>query len=842
MSKNLEWCCKKQIKPLYDNIKYKDYFEPIKKFSEENNNTFELVIKNKKIDDIVMQYYIKASTNISIVVIYPSALKHEKLIDKMITKLEQNGDIHYSKDIELDYYMAYNLIFQLYASEKRMKSNSDIVYKINRLGFKLDNINKIKVIIYTLKNTEKQINGKSAEFKMELRDIFVQEDIKTSPYKETNDMYPRGYDYLHVSDDNNQSYEYAGLFLHENSINFLKKQKTWRILEMEQTQKLINKMKSFMYDYSQKELEKLMIFSSGVLFAYGIREANDLDCILLECENIKPELIEELNKQDMDISYKGTKEWVDGWVDQLNNRAIIFGAKNYHDLIINPKFYFYFMGLKIIRLKCDLMIRFKRGRPAQMTDLIVIRQMFNLGYKLKIPETTTKYSEKEGKDIITQVNKNKYLETIQYYLKTRYYIYLNIEQIEQWLNQDFIEKINNDNDEYYTDLTIDSKLYGGFSKEDIESINSDTIIKPEKINLDIFDTIDNVADNKFIYPTQEELIKMGFAPKIIIYSSDKPYIYPGEDFSKFSNANFCNREITEIKLKNTALRIATFNVHNFITRCNQGLAPIFGTALNPFEKPRDIKKWLDLFGKINADVLCLQELVPITNHEIKENITDLIEIRNSFNFHYFNEQMELIGYKYRIIGSTMQGNFYDNEKRDYYYLSNGIYSKIKLENAEIYQYKYLNRNIITASIKYKNHDIQIFNTHLEYYRGENKILNELKKNSNQVDEQFKNLNELINSFTDKTDNIILCGDLNINVFNLNEINKANLRYKNWDSNTRSIRNNFNNSNYKVIPTNFSQNDQTDFIFYHKNSKIKNVYARVIFTNISDHYMILSDFI
>ena len=37
MYKNLKWCCtSKQIKPLYDNIKYKDYFEPIKKYSKEN--------------------------------------------------------------------------------------------------------------------------------------------------------------------------------------------------------------------------------------------------------------------------------------------------------------------------------------------------------------------------------------------------------------------------------------------------------------------------------------------------------------------------------------------------------------------------------------------------------------------------------------------------------------------------------------------------------------------------------------------------------------------------------------------------------------------------------------
>jgi len=328
---------------------------------------------------------------------------------------------------------------------------------------------------------------------------------------------------------------------------------------------------------------------------------------------------------------------------------------------------------------------------------------------------------------------------------------------------------------------------------------------------------------------------MGYAPTTIIYSSDKPYLYPGENFS---NIHFCSKEIKEIKKKH-GLRIATFNLHNFITRCNQGLAPIFGTALNPFEKSRDLKKWLDLFVKINADILCFQELVPITNKVIKEDITDLTEIRSNFNFEYFNKEMDSLGYKYKVIGSTCQGKFYDNEKRDYYYLANGIYSKIKLENPKIFQYKYLNRNIITADVKFNNKIVQIFNTHLEYYIGSNKILNDLKINNDQINEQFKNLYELIISYKCKTNNLILCGDLNINIFRDNKINS---RYKNWNSKTKLFRENFINSTYKQISTNFSQNDQTDFIIFHKDSNIKNIYSYVVFTNISDHYMVFSDFI
>jgi len=436
MYRNLKWCCTNQIKPMYDNIKYKDYFEPIKRYSKDNDNVFDDIIKKNKINDYVMQYYIKSSIDISIIVIYPSALKHEKLTDKLIDKLKENGDIHYIKDIEIDYFMAYNIIYQLYSTEERMKKNSDLIYKIERLGFINDgSTSKIKIIAYTLTNKSKRINGESAPFKME--------------------------------------YEYSGMFFHENSLSFLKKQKTWRLLDMQKTLKLMNFIKKFFYDYSLNEFEKLIIFSSGTLYTYGIREARDIDCILLEnkdptkkestkekdiaCKDkdktheinyvllennvIKPSDIDKILSKEIDITYKGTKEYNKQWEDELNNRAKLFGAKNYKELIINPKYYYYFMGFKILRLKFDIILRFKRNRPAQFTDLLVIRQMFNLGYKLKIPDKNTTFNKSKNKDEETIVNKNKYLKTIKLYLETRYHIFITINQIEQWINMNYTFKI-----------------------------------------------------------------------------------------------------------------------------------------------------------------------------------------------------------------------------------------------------------------------------------------------------------------------------------------------------------------------------------------------------------------
>ena len=73
----------------------------------------------------------------------------------------------------------------------------------------------------------------------------------------------------------------------------------------------------------------------------------------------------------------------------------------------------------------------------------------------------------------------------------------------------------------------------------------------------------------------------------------------------------------------------SFNLHNFVSRCNQGVAPIFGNILNPFEKSKDINKFIDIFKLVEADILCLQELVPITKNDINENITDLEYIQKN---------------------------------------------------------------------------------------------------------------------------------------------------------------------------------------------------------------------
>ena len=158
MLKYTEWCCNKQISSLFNDIKYLDYFEPIKRYSKLNENIFAKIINKNKINDMVMNYYIKSRTDIHIIILYPNALKHNNAYKKCIKILETFGDIHYIKKHKLNYTTSYNMIYQLYAHQNYMKTNYDIIHKINRIGFSnIDKLFDIEVIIYTLTNKNNSI-------------------------------------------------------------------------------------------------------------------------------------------------------------------------------------------------------------------------------------------------------------------------------------------------------------------------------------------------------------------------------------------------------------------------------------------------------------------------------------------------------------------------------------------------------------------------------------------------------------------------------------------------------------------------------------------------------------
>jgi endonuclease/exonuclease/phosphatase family metal-dependent hydrolase len=255
---------------------------------------------------------------------------------------------------------------------------------------------------------------------------------------------------------------------------------------------------------------------------------------------------------------------------------------------------------------------------------------------------------------------------------------------------------------------------------------------------------------------------------------------------------------------------------------------MFNNNFNQFDKGRDFSKFYELFKKVNADVICLQEFCPIPSSNLTEDITDYNEIQK-INFEYINEQMKKLGYNYSCIGETVKNNFTLNEPRTYHMICNAIYSKIPIEEEKIF-HLFINRNITAIKINYNNKPVWILNTHLAYFSDKNPI--DLKKDT--IVLQFEVIKYIIEK--EFKDSIIFCGDFNINLYT----QQNNYRYKNFDK-VKNITNLFNNYSKISIPTNFSQNEQTDYILYSKNSKLNPGYSLFINSDLSDHNPILTDF-
>ena len=186
---------------------------------------------------------------------------------------------------------------------------------------------------------------------------------------------------------------YIGILFNKNSLKFLEKQNSWKIYEMIKSIQLFNKFKNFIHKYGIIAFEHTILFSSSILFSFGVREMNDIDGYMVKNNYVKMEDLNTFNRNDIDLTYEGSSQTNEEWLKVLDDRAKGFGANNFDELALNPKYHYYFMGVKFLRLKYDVITRLSRGRPAQITDLLVLRQLYDLSYKLAIPKITKMYDE-----------------------------------------------------------------------------------------------------------------------------------------------------------------------------------------------------------------------------------------------------------------------------------------------------------------------------------------------------------------------------------------------------------------------------------------------------------------
>lgn len=237
----------------------------------------------------------------------------------------QNGQIVYTKEIELSYLGLRNFMMQIYAGQGWLGDYQNLHAGLQG---KVDSCYKKKATTLTV------------FFQCKSLDIVL--DIKKSIRR----IYEIENHSIHISDNATETCEMAELLLNKNSIYHL----NYAEPDMDaDTNKRLTQFKNAI-EAMEMPKENFIIDTSACLAIYGIRKARDLD--YLSCDH------------DTDIFHL---ENIDNHDSQLK-----YYDMNKRDLIYNPNNYFFFDSLKFVSLSRLSEMKQKRGEKKDVRDVRLI--------------------------------------------------------------------------------------------------------------------------------------------------------------------------------------------------------------------------------------------------------------------------------------------------------------------------------------------------------------------------------------------------------------------------------------------------------------------------------------
>jgi hypothetical protein len=398
--------------------------------------------------DEIMLYYLKTRKDLRTIVIWPACGwdRDKDRLRNTFQLLNANGRIFYTKRFMLNYNEACALMFALYATTHINKDYWDIEKTTTLKGWnsrRPDDKRPILVFFYEYTSgpqahiagtdkygmaapapsfrfgsgVDKSVpHGNQAYFKMQIRGIWKHDKI-------------RQYDILHISDFFSEALDNCHMFLNRNSMRILSSQNISKFLKLVNVKiyTIINLYKSVVYNkFGLLEANRFCATGSILLFIYGIRRPNDIDYNLLGNVNESTnEFQQQFNKFLMPEG-NSFVPFVDVFPEKLiqtyKKIALLFGASDYNEVILNPRYHQYFLGIKMSILPIDIVKRIMRFRPKALSDIIRTGQL--LKYKLKFPNFP------DGE--FAELNPGYIKKTIKYYMKKEYKIDLSSEEIDNY--------------------------------------------------------------------------------------------------------------------------------------------------------------------------------------------------------------------------------------------------------------------------------------------------------------------------------------------------------------------------------------------------------------------------
>jgi len=209
--------------------------------------------------------------------------------------------------------------------------------------------------------------------------------------------------YVYIPQTKKEKWNSACVFFSRTTMAFLQMQNIdffWSPERTESHRMFLMYKKWLECNISPEYQSQFMLYSSVVLYLLGHRSMNDLD---LYIHTIPKEIIEKVNEWKGDRSYsfieyniKHTEKWPHYWNIWLDEWARTCGAQYFEEILGNPCYHFYFLGVKIISLSCDIQRRLLRNRPRATADLIALRKRYSYPILIPpIPEISYEYKKKE---------------------------------------------------------------------------------------------------------------------------------------------------------------------------------------------------------------------------------------------------------------------------------------------------------------------------------------------------------------------------------------------------------------------------------------------------------------
>ncbi len=420
-----EWCREYDVNPMFDDILPFKYYIPLQ-YLNYPKYMIELAKKysgsmiqdvSEDIDQIILEY-IKCRPKTLLLTVW-----YEVTQSNLLKYLNERGNVYYIKYIKLSSKSAESLIYQLYADTGLYK-DIDSIKDMLKTVYKFEG-GYITVIVFdNIKSEHHEL------IKLNINQIIVKKGC------------------FHLNTRYYKTVENGQIYFCKNSLKFLENQLLQRHIDirMRKSRILLATFKRwFAQNVSLKDRRGFLILSGSILYSYGMRNIHDIDmyidgsCYTTQVERY---LVDPLSKfYFMDVGMRGTHTWRQYWDKWGIKWAQLMGANNFDEIVYNPEYHYYYMGMKFLCLEGDIQKRLIRQRPRSLVDLIKINQL--LGYKIQIPsipitqkkyiplnenidieslENNQKYNPNNNEiECVVRVDFDRFLSTMQWYLKVVYH-------------------------------------------------------------------------------------------------------------------------------------------------------------------------------------------------------------------------------------------------------------------------------------------------------------------------------------------------------------------------------------------------------------------------------------